>query len=204
MSFLSQPISLIPIGVVRQINGIRVNVIINEETNDTLTITKQPVQQGASITDHAYKEPTELSMTAYFRDNPTFADQVNQLGAVFNSIFNRGEQTEATGSLAATYKAFLDLQNSRVPFKVITPKRIYNSMLISSLGMTTDKSTENCLALHFRFQEVILVTLTTSQVPKEALRIPQSNQKTEQAGKKQSILLNAAQVVAPGIGGAGG
>jgi hypothetical protein len=45
-----------------------------------------------------------------------------------------------------TYQELLDLQNSRVPFDVVTGKRIYTNMLIRALEVTTDRTSENvCL-----------------------------------------------------------
>lgn len=144
------------------IGNITVNVIINESTNDTLTITKQPVQQGASITDHAYKEPTTLSMTILFADG----------------FFT---------SLSELYQNLLDLQNSRVPFDVVTPKRIYHNMLMATLGMTTDKQTENSLAISVSFQEVILVNVATASVPKSKQLLSAVTGAIQNAGKKSAL-----------------
>lgn len=162
MGFLSEPISLIPVRPKRQIGTIDVNVVIQENTNDTLTITKQPVQQGASITDHAYKEPTTFSMQILFRDNISL-------------------------SLSKLYQNLLDLQESRTPFDVITPKRIYHNMLIAVLTQTTDKNTENCLAINISFQEVILVSVTTAIVPRIKQKNPGATGATENAGKKSAL-----------------
>ncbi len=164
MSFLSVPITLQSLfGQDRKIGDIEVNVVINENTSDVLTITKQPVQQGASITDHAFKEPVGFSMSILFRDN-------------------------LTTSLSKLYQQLVDLQNSRVPFAVTTPKRIYRDMLISTINQTTDKTTENCLAINITFQEVILVNIATVSVPKSSQRNPQRTAATQPAGKKQSAL----------------
>lgn len=168
MSFLSTPISLFPTKK-RQFGTITVDVVQDESTNDTLTITKQPVQQGASITDHAYKEPTAFSATIYFRDN-------------------------ITKSLSKIYQDLLDLQNSRVPFDIVTPKRIYRNMLISTLGQTTDRATENCLKIVISCQEVIIVPVTTTQVPRSKQKNPGKTGATQNAGKK-SALATAAQAI---------
>ncbi len=162
MSFLSVPVSLFATRA-RKIGDIKVDVIIQESTNDTLTITKQPVQQGASISDHAYKEPTALSMSILFRDN-------------------------LTKSLSKIYADLLKLQIAREPFFVTTPKRIYSNMLISSLGQTTEKGTENCLAISIQFQEVILVPVSTTTVPRAAQKNPGNTAATQKAGRKQSGL----------------
>lgn len=190
MSFLAEPITIVPLRPVRKIGSINVNVVLTENTNDTLTITRQPVQQGASITDHAYKEPTVISMTAYFKSNSlsnviTNVDPKSLIDSVSSSL----------NLLAKIYKDLLELQSSRVPFDVITPKRIYRNMLMSALSQTTDKSTENCLKVDMTFQEIIIVKLSTTQVARIAQKIAAVTGKTENAGKK-SVL----QTIKEGIG----
>jgi len=170
MSFLSVPISLFAVRPTRKIGEISANVVVDENTNDTLTITKQPVQQGASITDHAYKEPTVFSTTIYFKDNPA-------------------------KSLSKIYRELLDLQESRVPFTIITPKRIYNNMLISSISQTTDKSTENCLKINLSCQEILIVSVTTTQVPRSKQRNPGTTGKTENVGKKSALSVAGDAVI---------
>lgn len=163
MSILSVPISLFPTKQ-RQFGEIKVDVIISESTNDTLTITKQPVQIGASITDHSYKEPTVFSATINFRDN------------------------SSNKPLDKIYLDLQNLQNSRAPFTIVTPKRVYQSMLISSLGMTTDKQTENCLAIQLSCQEVILVPVTATTIPRARQKAPQKTENVKPAGKKSGFL----------------
>jgi hypothetical protein len=148
MSFLIQPITLQSLfRKDRTFGPFTVQVVVNETTNDTLTITKQPVQEGASITDHAFKEPTVLSMQMLFQDN-------------------------LTTSLSKIYAELLQLQEDRAPFDVVTPKRIYTNMLISSLGLTTDKNSENVLAISISFQQVIIVKVATTQVPPSRQKNP--------------------------------
>lgn len=156
---------------VRKIGEIDVNVIISENANDKLTITKQPVQQGASITDHAYMEPTVFSCSILMKDN-------------------------VLKSLSKIYQDFRDLQSSRVPFSIVTPKRIYSNMLISSLGQTTEKNTENCLAILLTCEEVIIVKVTTTQVPRVKQKNAAATGKTENVGKKSAL-----QTLKEGIGG---
>lgn len=171
MSFLDQPLTQIFIRPQRRVGEIDINVVINESTTDKLSITQQPVQQGASISDHAYMEPTTFTMSAYFKDN---------LGT----------------SLAKTYADLLDLQAKREPFDVVTPKRIYRSMLIGTLSQTTDRNTENTLAILFSFQQVIIVNVSTTQVPRSKQKNAAVTSKTENAGKKSAIL-----TLKEGIGG---
>ena len=172
MSFLSQPISLVSIfGAGRKIGTISVDAVINEETNDTLTITKQPVQQGASITDHSYLEPTAFSMTILQQvSNP-----VTQLLGTFAGAGNSG--------LAQVYQDFLKLQATSKPFIIATPKRIYNNMLMTTIRQVTDKRTENILSLNISFQQVIIVTVGTFSVSASAQTSPQKTQPVQSTGQ---------------------
>lgn len=183
MSFLSQPIQ----DVIFRFNGrkvgeIQLAVVISESTSDALTITKQPVQHGASITDHAYKEPTTLTMTAYQQDNSFFSF----LGST-------------AGGLTKVYQQFIDLQLSRVPFDIVTPKRIYRSMLMASLNQTTDKNTENTLALNMSFQEVIIVSVSTTSVPRNLQKFAGVTGANENAGKKNASFLSKAASALTGL-----
>lgn len=181
MSFLSQPITLQSLfGKNRTIGSITVNVVINESTNDTLTITKQPVQQGASITDHAYKEPTAFSMSIHEKDNGLLAGLLDPFSSLLDTFSGNG--------LSKLYQEFIDLQASRIPFDITTPKRIYRNMLLASIGVTTDKATENILALNLGFQEVIIVSVTTTQVPRTRQRLSAVTGAIQNAGKKSALL----------------
>lgn len=165
MSFLNQPLQNILIKPSRMIGTISVQVVVNEQATDTLTITKQPVQQGASITDHAYLEPTTFSHSIYFSNN-------NAFGGI---------------ALAQVYQNLLTLQANAVPFDVITPKRIYKNMLMATLSQTTDKLTENCLAIHASYQQVILVPVLSTIVPRIKQGNPAKTAATADTGNKSVL-----------------
>lgn len=170
MSFLSEPLTLFPIKPNRSIGAITGFVTIDESATDKLTVTKQPVQQGAAINDHAYKEPAELSVKIVTGANLKPLDEI--------------------------YQDFLKLQEDRVPFEVITGKRSYKNMLLISISQTTDKITENVLSLNLTMMEVIIVEVSPTVVPK---RSRQGNAgktgATEKAGRKSAL-----KILKEGIG----
>lgn len=187
MSFLSQPITLSGLfGTKRTIDSIIVDVILSEETTDTLTITKQPVQSGSSITDHSFKEPTVLTMNVL--------QQAESSLIPFLSLFSGN-------SLKQLYSSFQTLQNKRTVFTITTPKRIYNNMLMSTLRLNTDKNTENILSLGMTFQEVIIVNIGTATVIGATQQlVPAVTQPTQQGGIG-TLLLQAGQNLVPGLKG---
>ena len=162
MSFMSEPISIFPIRPTRTIGGITGYITITESATDKLTVTKHPVQQGASIVDHAYKEPSELNI---------------------NIIAGAGLKT-----LEELYQDFLKLQSDRVLFDCVTGKRSYKNMLLVSIGQTTDKTSENVLSLQLSLLEIITVQVTPTTVPARSRQSnPAKTGATEKAGKKSAL-----------------
>jgi hypothetical protein len=181
MSFLSQPVETQFIQPKRMIGTIAVQTIINEQATDTLVITKQPVQQGAPVTDHAYLDPVTFNHTILFAA-PGITGGV---------------------SLNQIYTQLQNLQATREPFTIVTPKRIYSNMLMTSLGQTTDKQTENCLAIHASYSQVILVPVSpTTAIPRNHQKNAASTGATQNAGKK-SILFQSEETVKGAFRGGG-
>lgn len=175
MSAINQALQFFSIGPQRSFAGIKGYITNSENTTDKLTITKQPIQNGAMIADHAFKEPVSLSIQIQFADNLT--QNLNQI-----------------------YASLLALQEPippavLTPFSVNTPKRTYNNMLLGTLGCTTDKKTENVLSITATFEEVIIVPVTTTTVPPSQLKNANVNQGTQKAGHKSALL-----TLAQGIG----
>lgn len=172
MSFISEPLTLFSIGPRRSfgaikslgINAITGYVTLSENSVDKITITKQPVQQGANINDHAFKEPNSISIQMLFKHN-------------------------LTQSLSAVYTNLLTLQSTFVPFNVVTPKRTYYSMMLTALGQTTDKKTENTLAITATFEKIIIVPVTTTTVPRAQQKRPGSTGGTQNVGKKSALAI---------------
>jgi hypothetical protein len=126
----------------RAINDIIADVTVKEAGVDKLTITKHPVEYGASITDHAFVEPAELTLSIGFSDSGNY-----------------------DGYVSDAYQALLALQATRQPFTVYTGKRVYQNMLISNIAQTTDQETEYTLNIVVSLQVILFVSLSTSTLP---------------------------------------
>lgn len=151
---------------VRRLGPITGYMTIEEVSSDELVITEHPVQNGSNITDHSYMKQPALSVRIQFSEG------------------------DSPSTLDETYRRMLELQESRVPFEVVTGRRIYKNMLIKSLRHVTDKNTNSVLSISADLTGIKLTQATTVLLP------PRTNQKqpgrtgaTEKAGQK-----NAEQV----------
>lgn len=143
----------------RSIGGFTATVTIDEDAIDEMAITSFPVQQGADVTDHAYRKPAELKI----------------------SILQSSEDMPLTEA----YQKLRDMMESAEPMDVVTGKRAYKNMLINTVHQTTTAATENSLSVLIALREVNIVTLEVVTVPaREKQAEPGTTDATKKVGKK--------------------
>lgn len=132
----------------RGIGSLVADASIEEVHEDELTITEHPVEQGATIADHAYKLPAEVVLT-----------YVWSTGSHQNNTFD-------VSFLTSIYQQLLQLQVDRTLVQVFTGKRAYDNMLLRSVNVVTDKQAENVLKVRVTCREILMAT--TSVVNKSS------------------------------------
>jgi len=172
----------------RGIQGLSGQLVIREKSTDDLTITEHPVEQGAQISDHAYKEPAEVTLE-YGWSNSSIS---GALGAV-GGLISGGDPNY----VRATYAKLLALQASRKPFHVVTGKRTYKNMLAKSVGIVTDADTESALLATITCREVIIVeTQSTAVPPRDVQANPAATASPTDTGTKLAAPAPTANVSA--------
>ena len=132
------------------VGGLFFDGIMSTETEERLTITSHPVQSGANISDHAYREPTTISMEIYMSDV-----MASRQPGQFNSFFEKS---------VSAYRRLVDLQRSRIPMSVHTRLGTYQNMLIESVSAPDDASTQNGLRCTVSMREVLVATVAKVKV----------------------------------------
>lgn len=126
----------------RMIGGIVAEVTIEEVERDELVITEHPVEQGAPIADHAFKRPSVVVIRAGWSMSGSFDMSAD----------------------SGVYRLLLQWQAALIPFDVITGKRSYSNMLMESLTVTTDQTSEFALMANITCRQVIIVSTETTKV----------------------------------------
>lgn len=148
----------------RKIADFEAQVTFEEQHEDIMEITEQPVETGAKITDHSYVRPATLTIQCGWSNSPTNSGLLGGLlGAFTGTVAGISSvlSGNSTSQVKKIYQDLLDLQRSRIPFTVVTGKRVYQNMLVRSLKTTTDKNSENSLMVTATFQEVKMVSVNT-------------------------------------------
>lgn len=137
---------------------------VRESGTDTLQITQHPVAIGAQITDHSFMDPARLDLTMM--------------------TTNAQPQSWGEDYVSHVYKQLLDLQASRMTFPIQTGKRLYENMLMTSLTLSTDATTEHALMLSISCQEIIMVQ-NNPLAPSASQAAPQKTDGILQGGPRQ-------------------
>lgn len=138
----------------RKIGVVVPDVVVSEKHNDQLEITNHPVEVGAAVNDHAYKQPSEVVMECGFAGGGSLLD--------FADTTRAGLQLGL--SPHDTYAKLLEMQSGRQPIDVITGKRTYSNMLIRAIEVTTDRTTEHALMATLTLRQVIITSTKPVQV----------------------------------------
>ncbi|HEB5736864.1 phage baseplate protein [Escherichia coli] len=162
------------------------DVVVSEKHVDALEITEHPVEFGAAINDHAYKRASEVTMECGFAGGGSVLDLVN-----LSSIGLRvGE------SPREIYQQLLELQQSRVPFDVVTGKRTYSNMLIRAIEVTTDRTSENVLSCVLTLREVIMSdTQSITVTDKANMQEGVSTAPVQNTGMKSLVPTSSSSVI---------
>jgi hypothetical protein len=124
----------------RFIGPVPLDVVMRETHESDLAITTNPVEFGADVADHAYLEPKRLVLEAI-----------------------AGSRGGNAASIAAAFQALTRLQETRMPFDIVTGVTLYRNMLIERLTVTRDSFFSRVLLFTAELREVIIVdTETTS------------------------------------------
>lgn len=153
-------ISAIQIKPQRSMGPFTAYVTIEEVHQDSLEITQHPVDVGAEVSDHSYRRGAQLTLKGGYSDSPTAKGLLDGLASSVTKTITGIQSLVSQNNVSqvkATYEKMLALQNSRVPFAVLTGKREYHNMIMRSLRVTTDVTSSGTLMFVAELQEIILV-----------------------------------------------
>lgn len=152
---------------------VQFDVVSEEDHADELEITDHPVEQGAAVTDNAYKKPSMVVVHCGF--------------TMSGNTGPNASESRTSGAMQRLYALMLKIQVERTPVTVYTGKRTYQNMLLKSIATRSDESSEYSLPLTLVWREIIIVqtaavNVTTTQTVQAQ---PENTTPTVQAGAKQ-------------------
>nr|DAG77439.1 MAG TPA: hypothetical protein [Caudoviricetes sp.] len=160
------------------------DVVISEEHDDEVTVTRHPVDHGAPISDHAFKNPAVLSVRFGWSDS----------SRLLNSVL---DQSILRGFLSTedVYKQLLKLMDDRELLTVSTGKRIYQNMIITKLSTSSTAETESALICDITFEEVIIVSAQSTVLVPDVQKNPAQTASPVNGGQRQTTSVDEIPIL---------
>ncbi|HIU85204.1 MAG TPA: hypothetical protein IAC66_07565 [Candidatus Aphodousia gallistercoris] len=165
----------------RSIAGIVPDVTIIEEHTDSVTVTKHPVDTGANIADHAYKNP------AVVRCQFGWSDSSRLINSLLDFSIFKGMQTTAD-----IYEFLQDLQKKRQPFALRTGKRYYPQVILTELRVSTTAESESCLLVDCTFEELLVARMQIVSLAPEYQKDASKTASMKNGGQRNPIPVQGA------------
>lgn len=118
--------------------------------NSELQVTSNPVETGASVVDHAYVKPQEITMTIRMSD-------------CLQSLVS-GQFTGGWSRSINAYNVLKKIQQDRIPVAVLCRLGLFNNMLLTKITANDDSETYRALNCDVTLIEIPIARVKTVQI----------------------------------------
>lgn len=165
----------------KSLGGIQLDAVLSESHSNPVRLTKNPIELGADITDHAIIEPKQLTINAEVSDTPLGVAAFGAIVDLVTGLFGTATSSNITRSNAA-YNALVQLQEAREPIQVQTRLRLYENMIITGISTLQDKNSSRVANMIITLEEALI---TESQIIQLAPEQLQDGSPTEQGSSPE-------------------
>jgi hypothetical protein len=173
----------------KAIGGIQLDAVISESHVNEVSLTNNPVELGAEITDHAVVQPKKLNIVAQVSDTPLGLAAFGQIVDLVTGLFGSSTSENITRTNAA-YNAIVQLQEAREPIELQTKLKLYTNMIITNVSVQQDKNTSRIVRMSIDVQQVIITQSEIVQLSEDQLRAGSAKEQAspaEKPGRKEAV-----------------
>lgn len=156
--------------------------VLSEDIQSAATITDNPIETGAAISDHMFVNPTKATIIV------TVSNFVLNRASSVNSdiVMASGKLGESSkGSRAqAAFLALLDIQGSAKPFDVVCGWMTITNCVIENVSAPRDVNSSGTLECTVAIRKIVVASVETSKINRVRLAPELASKETaESIGK---------------------
>lgn len=174
-----------------QISVIPIDVTQVETHNFNHTITRKPVQDGATIADNILIEPDSVTIQGIFTDRSILSQGIDLVESVLDDGFTPSTMSTWEDKLAKLH----EIRKLREPFTLVTSLGTYKNMFFDgSIVVNRELTTSDALFFTATLTGINIISSRTTQVPAGALKNDKKMAPKKDVGKKSNTAgqINAA------------
>ncbi len=130
------------------IDAIELDASLSETHKASSSVTRNPVEKGADVTDHIHNDPDAVTITGIISVTP------DDVTASFDPRFG------GSGRAKSAWRQLLELRAKREPFDVFTSLRTYTNMVIADLQTTRNAENSNALEFTIELEEIQIASVS--------------------------------------------
>lgn len=167
----------------KSLGGIQLDAVILETHRNTVRLTKNPIEFGADVVDHAVVDPKILSINAEVSDTPLGVAAFGAIVDLVTGLFGSATSNNITRSNAA-YNALVQIQELREPIDVQTRLKLYTDMIITNIDTSQDKDSSRIVNMNITLEEAIIVQTEIVELTADQLQVGAALEQGSHADKK--------------------
>jgi hypothetical protein len=167
----------------RSIGSIELDAILSEAHSNRVSLSTNPIELGAEVTDNATIEPKRLKLVAQVTDTPLGLASIGQIIDSVTGLFGSATSKNLTRS-ASAYNAMVQLMELREPLQIQTKLKLYENMIITDLSTSQDKNTANVVLMNITLDEALIVESEVIKLNPEQLLAGSPRQQASSADRK--------------------
>lgn len=182
------------------------DAVITEVFDNTVTVTENPVELGAQITDHSIIQPRTYTMEAVVSNTPLgFTGLQETAGNIIDSVTGFFGDSTGTGltRAQAAYRDLVNIQSAREPITVQTGLNLLPNLLITRISSARTKDTSGALFFTADLREVIIVESETIERPDDIttgnIRMGASTPENQGRQLQQELPADSRSILAKGL-----
>lgn len=166
----------------KNVNSLEFDAVLNEGHGSTITVTENPVEDGADVTDHVEVKPKTFTLDAVVSNDPITL-QSALLGNVTSALGNIPAPVKQISSFGVSkiagflldndsknrtrdaYTILRSLQDNRILVSIVTQLTTYSNMIITNISAPRTQASGGGITFSLTFQEVRIVSSATVALP---------------------------------------
>ena len=132
---------------------INLDVTLDASLSHSMTVTEFPVEDGASISDHAQVMPARVTIRSIVSSTPL---RVFSFDPIVGDARPR-----------AAFEVMTELQTNKERVRIVTDRKTYDDMMLTGLDTPIRKDTKHAFMFTASFREVRIVSSQVVTLPPE-------------------------------------
>lgn len=166
--------------VVPGIAALELDATISNGFQGDVEVTEHPVEVGADMSDHARVKPEVVTIEGIISNTPLNRSQATRIvqgrGVALETTALTDAPAGAAGHAETALAKLIDMKDARQLVTVVTERRTYKGMMLTSLSVPHDAKTGDALRFTATFKQVRLAEVRRKEVT--VTREPKAKGKT--------------------------